>query len=369
MPHDFEHQQDLPAGRSFLKVDAASNTPRKAPAAGVRRRELALDDYVQGVIDHDRAILGRCITLVESRNHQHQLLAREVLTRLMHRTGGARRIGITGVPGVGKSTFIETLGCNLVDAGNKVAVLAVDPSSGVSGGSILGDKTRMANLSAKPEAFIRPSPAGKTLGGVASKTRETMLICEAAGFDVILIETVGVGQSESVVADMTDFFLALMLAGAGDELQGIKRGLLELVDMIAINKADGDNKRKALRAAAEYQNALKYMHAGDEDTGDWAPPVMTCSAAENTGVDDIWQRIAHRVDRLREDGRLETKRRSQQLRWMWALIDEQLGQALREHPQVKSLVRQTEQQVQHGELPATAAADAVLHAFLSEREA
>lgn len=361
MPEDFEHQQDLAPGRSHLKVDRSR--PSKRPVSGVQRRQLSVDDYVQGVMDHNRAILGRCITLVESRNRDHQKLARQVLTQLMPHTGKARRIGITGVPGVGKSTFIETLGCNLVDQGHRVAVLAVDPSSGVSGGSILGDKTRMAELSQRADAFIRPSPAGRTLGGVASKTRETMLICEAAGFDVMLIETVGVGQSETVVADMTDFFLALMLAGAGDELQGIKRGLLELVDMIAINKADGDNKAKARRAAGEYQNALRYMHT--EDEADWAVPVLTCSAAENTGVMEIWQNIASRLDRIDADGRLSDKRKSQQLRWMWSMIDEHLGQALREHPQVREVIREIEAKVRHGEIPATVASDTILHTFLS----
>ena len=357
---DLEHQQDLPKGHSHLKVDRAK--PKGQPISGTRRRQLSINDYVQGVIDHDRAILGRCITLIESRNPEHQQLARQVLTQLMPRTGQAKRIGITGVPGVGKSTFIETLGCNLVEAGCNVAVLAVDPTSGVSGGSILGDKTRMANLSQQSQAFIRPSPAGKTLGGVASKTRETMLVCEAAGFDIVLVETVGVGQSETVVADMTDFFLALMLAGAGDELQGIKRGLLELVDMIAINKADGDNKVRAQRAAGEYQNALRYMHS--EADADWAVPVMTCSAVENRGVKEIWDRMAGRLDRLQSDGRLEEKRKAQQLRWMWTMIDERLGDALRQHPIVSERIVETEHQVRHGELPATAAADAILSMFL-----
>lgn len=362
MPQDFEHQQDLDPGKSHLRVDRTRPTQR--PESGVRRRQLCVEDYVQGVKAHDRAILGRCITLIESRNREHQQLARTVLTELMPLTGGAKRIGITGVPGVGKSTFIETLGCNLVDAGHRVAVLAVDPSSGVSGGSILGDKTRMAELSQRQDAFIRPSPAGKTLGGVASKTRETMLICEAAGFDVILVETVGVGQSETVVADMTDFFLALMLAGAGDELQGIKRGLLELVDMIAINKADGDNIVKAKRASAEYQNALRYMHS--EESDDWAVPVMTCSAVENRGVVEIWQRLSERLDRLSADDRLEKKRKAQQLRWMWAMIDEHLGRALREHPDVSTQIKQVESQVRQGTIPATAASDQILHAFLSK---
>ena len=256
--------------------------PPREPNDDTRRRELPVDEYVTGVRGGDRAVLGRAITLIESRHEQHQDLAEQLLTRLMPDTGRAIRVGITGVPGVGKSTFIDALGTSLTAAGRRVAVLAVDPSSGVSGGSILGDKTRMPRLGVDDHAFIRPSPSAGTLGGVAAKTRETMLICEAAGFDVVLVETIGVGQSETVVSDMTDFFLALMLAGAGDELQGIKRGLLELVDMIVINKADGDNQVRAEQAAREYRNVMHYARPSD---GDWTPPVLTCSALSGTGVD------------------------------------------------------------------------------------
>jgi LAO/AO transport system kinase len=364
--HDLEHQRDLRPGASALSVDKARTGAQPKPRSGPRRRQLSVNDYVQGVREGDRAILGRAITLIESSNPAHRQTAREVLTAVMPETGAAARIGITGVPGVGKSTFIETLGTNLTQAGQRVAVLAVDPSSSVSGGSILGDKTRMARLSVDPNAFIRPSPAAGTLGGVASKTRETMLLCEAAGFDVVLVETVGVGQSETVVADMTDFFLALMLAGAGDELQGIKRGLLELVDLIAINKADGDNLGPAKRAAQDYRTALRYMQ---HRTDDWQVPVLTCSAVKNQGVDEVWRTVWGRVSTLRDTGDLAARRRAQHLRWMWAMIDDQLKQALRHHPDVKAMLEDTESAVKAGDVPATLAAQRVLQAFLGDESA
>src|SRR5437763_9268098 len=248
-------------------------SPQLAPNPG-RRRELTADDHYAGVRAGDLAILARTLTLIESNNPSHHQIAEDLLTRLLPHTGRSVRVGITGVPGVGKSTFIEALGLHLVGRGLRVAVLAVDPSSGVSGGSILGDKTRMARLSAEPAAYIRPSPAAGTLGGVARKTRESMLVCEAAGYDVVLIETVGVGQSETAVADMTDCFLALMLPGAGDELQGIKRGLREVVDVRAVNKADGPTKAAAELAAQQYRTALESLAGRHEG----APEVLTCSA-------------------------------------------------------------------------------------------
>jgi LAO/AO transport system kinase len=234
--------------------------PSDAPKPLPRRRTLSLDDYVSGVLAGDRAVLGRAISLVESNARAHHDLAQDVLIRLLPHTGKAHRVGVTGVPGVGKSTFIEALGTNLTQAGHRVAVLAVDPTSERTKGSILGDKTRMVTLSQNPSAFIRPSPSSGSLGGVGRKTRETMLLCEAAGFDIVLVETVGVGQSETMVADMVDFFLVLMLPGAGDELQGIKRGILELADMIAVNKADGSGDKAAERARREYATALELMH-------------------------------------------------------------------------------------------------------------
>lgn len=247
-----------------------------------------LDTFVTGVRACDRALLARAITLIESTRADHQALAEALLQCLWPHTGGAVRVGITGVPGVGKSTFIEAFGRMLTKAGHRVAVLAVDPTSSRTGGSILGDKTRMTDLGADPNAFIRPSPTAGTLGGVARRTRETMALCEAAGFDVILVETVGVGQSETVVADMVDFFLVLMLPGAGDELQGIKKGILEIADMIAVNKADGENAPRAEAAARDYRGALHILKPA---SANWSPPVVTCSALKNQGLDTVWAEI------------------------------------------------------------------------------
>ena len=261
-----------------------------------RRRELTLDDYEAGVRARDVAVLARALTLIESNNPEHQRTAESLLTRLLPETGRAIRIGMTGAPGVGKSTFIEVLGLLLVQAGRRPAVLAVDPSSDVSGGSILGDKTRMTKLSSRPEAYIRPSPSAGTLGGVARKTRESLLVCEAAGHDVVIVETVGVGQSETMVAEMTDCFVVLMLPGAGDDLQGIKRGLLELVDVMAVNKADGSMRDAADVAARQYGTALQTLLGRRQDV----PPVLTCSARENKGIDAVWQAIERRFENMQE---------------------------------------------------------------------
>ena len=314
---------------------------------------LTLDDFVSGVRAGDRATLGRAITLVESSRADHQELAQKLLATLLPDTGKARRLGVTGVPGVGKSTFIDALGTNLTAAGHRVAVLAIDPSSSVSGGSILGDKTRMTRLAVDNDAFIRPSPSARTLGGVARKTRETMLLCEA-------VETVGVGQSETVVAEMVDFFLVLRLAGAGDELQGIKRGVLELADMIAINKADRDNARKAERAAAEYRHALHYMRP---KTPHWSTPVMTCSALENLRLDELWTMIEEHRAALTAAGELKAMRQRQQLRWMWSMVEDRLMVALREHPGVLALLPSLEEQVRSGDVTPTLAARRILDLY------
>src|SRR6476620_3884493 len=257
--------------------------------AGARQRMATIDDYVSGVLAGDRAMLGRAITLIESAKDEHAGPAQQLLQRLLPHTGKAHRIGITGVPGVGKSTAIDQLGINLVEQGHRVAVLAVDPTSTRSGGSILGDKTRMTRLSQSPAAFIRPSPTSGTLGGVARRTREAMALVEAAGFDVVIVETVGVGQSEVAVAGMVDFFLVLLLAGGGDDLQGIKKGIIEIADMIAINKADGDNVIRAERAAAEYRAALQIL---TPQSATWSPPVLTGSGRDNGGLDALWAKIA-----------------------------------------------------------------------------
>jgi len=319
-----------------------------------------LDALYTGIRVGNRAALGRAITLIESRRHDHRRMAQALLDRLMPHTGAAHRVGITGVPGAGKSTFIDAFGSNLTAAGHRVAVLAVDPSSNRSGGSILGDKTRMARLSNDPDAFIRPSPAAGTLGGVHRATRETMLVCEAAGFDVILVETVGVGQSETVVHEMVDFFLVLMLAGAGDELQGIKKGVLELADMVAINKADGDNELRARLSARDYQAALRLL---TPINAAWKPPVVLCSGLNNRGLGDIWEQIRDHRRRLEDCGAFADNRRQQQLRWMWAMVDERLRDALRRHPQVLATLPELEASVLAGHLAPTSAVTALLAAF------
>jgi LAO/AO transport system kinase len=325
------------------------------------RAELSLDAYLEGVRSGDRAVLGRAITLVESNHPEHRGQAQELLSALLADTGASHRVGISGVPGVGKSTFIEALGCRLIDQGHRVAVLAVDPSSSLTRGSILGDKTRMERLAVRDDAFIRPSPTGGSLGGVARKTRETILVCEAAGFDVVLVETVGVGQSETVVADMVDFFLVLMLAGAGDDLQGIKRGILEFADLVAINKADGDNLAAAEQDRAELQRAMQILRPARGDAP-WAPRVLTASGLTGDGLGEIWATIEEHHERLAADGLLAERRRNQQLRWMWSLVDEGLRNAAREHPEVASSLPELERDVLDGKTTPTSAAEEILRA-------
>jgi LAO/AO transport system kinase len=299
------------------------------------------------VSEGDRAVLARAITLIESKRADHRNKAHQLVQALLPRTGQAIRVGITGAPGVGKSTTIDTLGSYLTAQGRKVAVLAVDPSSTRTGGSILGDKTRMGRLAVDDNAFVRPSPSSGTLGGVAAKTRETMLLCEAAGFDVVLVETVGIGQSETAVADMTDFFLALMLPGAGDELQGIKKGLVELADMIAVNKADGDNVHRANIAAAEYRAAL---HILNPRSANWAPPVVTYSALTSTGIAELWQQILTHRERMTKSGEHAALRREQQVKWMWSLLNDRLFARLRSEPAIRNKLPQIEAAVAAGTL-------------------
>ncbi|MER6031520.1 methylmalonyl Co-A mutase-associated GTPase MeaB [Streptomyces sp. NPDC001851] len=321
---------------------------------------IDLDTYVKGVLDGKRALVARAITLVESTRPQHRALAQELLTELLPHSGRARRIGVSGVPGVGKSTFIDAFGTLLTSLGHRVAVLAVDPSSTRTGGSILGDKTRMERLAVDPAAFVRPSPSAGTLGGVAKATRESMVVMEAAGYDVILVETVGVGQSETAVADMVDSFLLLTLARTGDQLQGIKKGVLELADVIAVNKADGPHERDARAAARELAGALRLMHGKDAF---WTPPVLHCSARESTGLDTVWERLERHRALLDSTGRLAAKRRDQQVGWTWAMVRDELLGRLHADPAVREAAPGLEQQVREGRLTATLAAERILAAF------
>ncbi len=319
-------------------------------------RELA-----EGVRAGDRSAMGRAITLVESSRASDREPARELLGLLLPHTGGAHRVGTTGTPGVGKSTFIDELGTRLTSEGHRVAVLAVDPTSRVSGGSILGDKTRMARLATDPNAFIRPSPSAGTLGGVARRTRETMLIVEAAGYDVVLVETVGVGQSETTVAEMVDFFLLLMAPGGGDELQGIKKGVIELADMIAVNKADGPNLDRARATVADYGSALRLLTPAESW---WTPPVVACSALTGEGVDEVWELIERHHRLARANGELDARRRRQRVQRMWSTIDDTLMTEVRHHPAVAARLTELTREVENDLMTPGAAADLILAEFL-----
>ena len=332
------------------------NGPPDVPDTG-KRAALSVDELAQGVVAADRAMLARAITLIESTRSDHQSAAQELLQRLLPKTGHAIRLGITGVPGVGKSTAIDQLGVNLIERGQTVAVLAIDPTSKRTGGAILGDKTRMTRLAQSRSAFIRPSPTSGTLGGVARRTRETMSLVEAAGFDIVIVETVGVGQSETAVADMVDFFLVLLLAGAGDELQGIKRGVIELADMIAVTKSDGDNIARAGRAAAELRGALNIL---TPQADDWTPPALTVSAQENRGLDEMWGKVLEHRRLKTASGELEARRRRQRVTWMHDMLSDRLAGLLRGDEAIAGKVRELEQRVAAGSLAPTLAVSEAL---------
>jgi LAO/AO transport system kinase len=314
--------------------------------------------YVQGVLNDDRRLIAKTITLIESSLPAHQRLAQTIIDLLLPYAGKAIRLGITGVPGVGKSTFIESLGTMLVKKGHRVAVLAVDPSSKRSGGSVLADKTRMEKLAVEQRAFIRPSPSGGTLGGVARKTRETMILCEAAGFDVIIVETVGVGQSETAVASMVDFFLVLMIAGAGDELQGIKKGILELADAVAVNKADGDNIERAEFARKQYETALHFLAPSSPN---WTPPVLTCSALGMIDIDVIWENVVKHHTIFSKTGELKANRKKQAVDWMWSLVKDGLNDRFYQNPEVKKILPETIRAVENETIASTIAASRLLN--------
>ena len=319
--------------------------------------QIPVADYVTGIANGDRTLLARAITLVESSNDDHRQLAQDVLQALIPKTGRAIRLGITGVPGVGKSTTIDQLGMNLVNTGKSVAVLAIDPTSKRTGGSILGDKTRMSALAQEKNAFIRPSPSSGTLGGVTKKTRETMALVEAAGFDVVIVETVGVGQSEVAVADMVDFFLVLLLAGGGDDLQGIKKGIIELADMIAINKADGDNIPRTERAAQDYRGALQIFTPHDAT---WFPPVVTVSGRDNRGLTELWAKVLEHRDKMTATGEFAVRRQRQAVTWMRDMTEHRLLSALKSNPRVAAELPAIEADVAAGRLLPTRAVDRLM---------
>jgi LAO/AO transport system kinase len=345
------------ANKPLMKIPMQSSAGRPARLREPTPRPLDVQSLIRGIRAGERASLARAITLIESKRLDHQKAARVLLQELLPDTGKAMRVGITGVPGAGKSTTVDALGSHLTARGHRVAVLAVDPSSVRTGGSILADKTRMAELAADPNAFIRPSPSAGTPGGVAAKTRESLLLCEAAGYDVVLVETVGAGQSETAVADMTDFFLVLMLPGAGDELQGLKKGVVELADMIAVNKADGDNVKRANLAAAEYRAAL---HILTPRVPEWRPPVVTYSALTGDGLARLWDTILDHKRRLSASGALAARRREQQVKWMWAELQDRLRGRLAADPKLRARLPQLERDVAEGVLSPELAVDDIV---------
>lgn len=347
-----------------VKVKKGITATNRLPAVKktIMRKVLNVDDYVSGVSGRDRMILGRAITLIESQAVQHRELARDVLTRLLPKTGQSIRIGISGTPGAGKSTLIETLGNQLIKQGHRLAVLAVDPSSTLTRGSILGDKTRMETLSRHPDCFIRPSPSGGTLGGVTRKSRETILLCEAAGYDIILVETVGVGQNEVTVRSMVDFFLLVMIAGGGDELQGIKKGVMEIADAVVINKAEGENRLRAQRSQSEYNLALGLINSPSPG---WKPQAHICSALTSEGVWDLWQVVQQFLLLTRDNGSFVQRRRQQTIDWLRAAVEDGLHDLFFNDSRIKSRLSELEHAVADGQCLVTQAVGELLQLFSS----
>lgn len=354
------------SGKSALKVNEGIEQPPVVNPDALdrirrnKRQLLTADEYVEGIKNGNITLLSRAITLVESSLHDHQVLAQQIIEKCLPHAGNSVRLGITGVPGAGKSTFIEAFGGVLTAQGHKVAVLAIDPSSERSKGSILGDKTRMVTLCSDPNAFIRPSPSAGSLGGVARKTRETVILCEAAGFDVVIIETVGVGQSETAVHSMVDFFLLLMLAGAGDELQGIKRGIMEMADLLVVNKSDGSNVTKAMQAKAQYQSAL---HLFPRRESGWEPKALTCSSIEKTGLNDIWNAIEQYVKMAKGNRFFQRQRQEQTKYWMYETINEELKYSFYNSNKVMPYLTEYEQQVMENKMSSFVAAKELLNRY------
>lgn len=370
--HDHHHHVENDEQYKALAVNSGIEQPNCYDDNAIARfleskkkKMLTVDQYVDGILAGDRTILSKAVTLVESSKKEHYEMAQQIIERCLPHSGKSIRIGITGVPGVGKSSTIETLGKHVTNQGHKLAVLAIDPSSERSKGSILGDKTRMEELSTNVNAYIRPSPSAGSLGGVARKTRETIILCEAAGYDVIFIETVGVGQSETVVHSMVDFFLLLMLSGAGDELQGIKRGIMEMADTITINKADGDNIERAELARVQYMNAL---HLFPPTASGWTPQVLTSSAYKGTGIAEVWKTISNYLSHTNQNGYFQERRREQAKYWMYETINEQLRSSFYQNEVVKNIIDDKELQVLNDELSSFIAAKQLLDIYYQSKK-
>lgn len=369
MNEDQHHHIENQAEYKGLKVNAGIAQPPVVNPNNIgafarsKKRKLNLEEYVEGILSGNRVILSQAVTLIESANPAHAEMAQQIIEKCLPYTGKSIRLGITGVPGAGKSTFIEALGKNITNGGGKLAVLAIDPSSERSKGSILGDKTRMEELANDHNAYIRPSPSAGSLGGVARKTRETIVLCEAAGFDTIFIETVGVGQSETAVHSMVDFFLLIQIAGAGDELQGIKRGIMEMADGIVINKADGNNIEKANLACAQFKNAL---HLFPPSPSGWEPKVQTCSSTTKTGLNDVWKSILEYIDFVRDNKYFDLRRAQQAKYWVYESINDSLKSSFYQNPTIKPMLKIFEQKVLNQQISSFVAAKELLDLYFNK---